>query len=59
MVAPVLLASIDATTIDLSSLIRFRQDERDSTFRHNLICTVTDHVAALRGAQTERQFADI
>jgi hypothetical protein len=52
---PVLLSLIDASSLPLENLMRFRDDERDPTLRHRLLDAVNDHVDALRKVESLNQ----
>ncbi|MHC2722459.1 hypothetical protein [Bradyrhizobium diazoefficiens] len=52
---PVLLSIIDAQSIPLENIMRFRSDERDPTLRHNLLDAVQDHIDRLRELESPNQ----
>ncbi|WSG73678.1 hypothetical protein U8P80_20050 [Rhizobium beringeri] len=52
---PILLSLIDASSLPLENLMRFRDDERDPKLRHRLLDAVNDHVDALRKVNSLNQ----
>jgi hypothetical protein len=55
---PVLLSMIDAQSIPLENLMRFRVDEQNPTLRHNLLDAVQDHPDVLRELQSPNQMKE-
>jgi hypothetical protein len=54
-VLPVLLSTIDAQSIPLETLMRFRADEKDPVLRHALLDVIEDHLDILKELRSPNQ----
>jgi len=58
-VVPILLSLIDATSIPIANLMRFRADERDPSLRHSMLARISSHIETLRQATSFNQITMI
>lgn len=56
---PVLLKLINAQSIPLENLMRFRADEKSPALRHNLLDAVQDHLDALSQQRSTNQIKEV
>lgn len=56
---PILLSMIDSASLPLANLLRFRNDERDPSFRHRLLDAINDHVHALQKVESSNHIEEL